>query len=282
MTKKRWLGEHVTTIFPVLSLYAGGIAFFFLLSLVPFLVVTMGIVDFFSPVDLTGQMTMILLDLIPDQEILNVEAMMQAAQKAGVRGFFTITFLFAFWTAFSFMASLTQALHLVFSKESIAPKRGWRVHVYSLVMVAIWSLFLALTAVLFLAAPVWESWLERSMQWPWLETLALKAVRYAFLGVMFVLAFGACYRLNAKKSTKTKWCFEGGLLATLGWLVTGWAFTYVLPVMWRGSVAFGALGSIVVTLMWAYAAAWMVLLGAIWVLLRDRSTILVEKKPRSG
>jgi len=94
-----------------------------------------------------------------------------------------------------------------------------------------------------------------------------------FLFLMFVFAFGASYRLNAKRVISTWVCFEGGVLATLGWLISGWAFTHWLPAFWKHSVAFGAMGSVFATLMWAFAAAWIVLAGGVWILVRERSKI---------
>ncbi len=274
MASQNSIKRHLGKIFPVLSIYSGGIAFFFLLSMVPFLVVTLGAVNVLSPVDLSEQVVAIINDLMPKQEFLNVNAIVGTADKAGSKGLLTITFLFALWTTSSFMGSLTQALHLIFSTDEVKhPKSGLRVRLYSLVMVFIWALFMTLTALLFLVAPVLEAWLMAGPNVPLSEAYLIKAVRFSFLFLMFVTAFGASYRLNAKRIITTRACFEGGVLATIGWLIAGWAFTNVLPAFWKQSVAFGAMGSVVVTLMWAYAAAWIVLGGGVWILVRERKKI---------
>lgn len=274
MSSRNSLKRHFGKIFPVLSIYAGGIAFFFLLSLVPFLVVTLGLIHTLSPVDLSEPVAAILNDLMPQQDFLNIEAIVGTAEKAGSKGLLTVTFLFALWTTSSFMGSLTQGLHMIFATSEVKhPKSGWRVRLYSLVMVLIWALFISLTAVLFLVAPVLEAWLQAGPELPVIQTYIIKGVRIGFLSLMFVFAFGASYRLNAKRSISTRRCFEGGLLATVGWLIAGWTFTHLLPAFWQHNVAFGAMGSVVATLMWAYAASWIVLAGGIWILIRNRSKI---------
>jgi len=255
----------IKKILPVLGIYAGGIAFFFLLSLVPFLVVVMGLVAYFSPVDLTEPVLSILRDLIPNQDFLNLESIVSTAKQAGSRGLFSLTFLFALWTASNFMGCLTQGLHLIFSGKTQEPQRGWSVRLRSLILILIWSLFLSLTAVLFLVAPVLETWLTRSLDWPTFQTFLITALRFVFLFFMSATAFGLSYRLNARRRTPTGLCWRAGCLTTVGWLLCGWAFTNVLPAIWQKSVAFGALGSVVATMLWAYAAAWVVLLGGLYI-----------------
>jgi len=266
--------RHLGNIFPVLSIYAGGIAVFFLLSMVPFLVVTLGLFQVLSPVDLSDPVAAIISDLMPKQELLNVKAIVGTAEQAGSKGLLTLTFFFALWTTSSFMGSLTQALHLIFATDEVKqPKSGLRFRLYSLVMVLIWALFITLTALLFLVAPILEAWLMSIPEVPVLQTYLIKGVRITFLFLMFVFAFGASYRLNAKRSVSSRVCFEGGVLATLGWLAAGWAFTHWLPALWQHSVAFGAMGSVFATLMWAFIAAWIVLAGGIWILFRERQKL---------
>ncbi|MEM1158152.1 MAG: YihY/virulence factor BrkB family protein [Verrucomicrobiota bacterium] len=274
MASPNLLKRHLSNIFPVLSIYAGGIAFFFLLSMVPFLVVTLGLFHVLSPLDLSEQVVAIVKDLIPQQELLNVRAIVGTAEQAGSKGLLTVTFIFALWTTSSFMGSLTQALHLIFATTEVKhPKSGWRVRLYAFIMVLIWALFITLTALLFLVAPVLEAWLVLIPEVPAIHAYFIKGVRLTFLFLMFVIAFGASYRLNAKRVVRTRACIEGGALATLGWMAIGWAFTHWLPALWKHSVAFGAMGSVFATLMWAFAAAWIVLAGGIWILVRERQQL---------
>ncbi len=274
MASQNSLKRHLGKIFPVLSIYAGGIAFFFLLSMVPFLVVTLGLFHVLSPVDLSEQVVAIVRDLMPQQELLNVDAIVGTAEQAGSKGLLTVTFLFALWTTSSFMGSLTQGLHLIFATEEVKhPKSGLKMRLYAMVLVLIWALFITLTALLFLVAPILEAWLMSGPEVPVIQTYLIKGVRVIFLFLMFVIAFGASYRLNAKRVVSTRACIEGGVLATLGWLAAGWAFTHWLPAFWKHSVAFGAMGSVFATLMWAFAAAWIVLAGGIWILVRERRTL---------
>ena len=57
---------------------------------------------------------------------------------------------------------------------------------------------------------------------------------------------------------------QGGTFAAFGWLAISYIFAYILPVVWKQNVLYGAMGSIVATLLWAYSCAWSVLLGACW------------------
>ncbi|MEM6821383.1 MAG: YihY/virulence factor BrkB family protein [Verrucomicrobiota bacterium] len=265
---KYLIGRHLTSILPELGIYAGGIAFFFLLSLAPFLVVTLGLASAFLPFDIHEPVIAILRDLIPQQGILKTRDIVYVASEAGGRGLLTATFLFAFWSTSSFMTSLTHALQLIFSTQE-ERRKGWLMRLYSLVMVVIWGGFIAVTSWLFLLAPVIEGKMAEMLHWAEAEAFLIQATRLIVLIFMFIMAFSLTYRLNARKAMSTRHCFEGGAIATTGWMLVGWAFTYVLPTIWKKSVVFGALGSVVATLLWVYATAWVALIGAAWVRMRS-------------
>ena len=70
---------------------------------------------------------------------------------------------------------------------------------------------------------------------------------------------------HVKRGTPTM----GGVIiivaAVVGWLGTSFVFARIVPDIWQASALKGALSSILATLMWAYACAWSLLLGACWI-----------------
>jgi len=264
MLDRIW-GERLKQKAPYFPGHAAGIAFFFLLSLVPFLVVTLTAISTFLGVDLKGPVEAILSSLIPPNDIIDVDTIVGTASRAGRGGILTGTFIIALWSASNFMTSVVHALHFIFSTENHLKRKGWVARIYSLGLLLIWSAFILVTSLSLILAPALEAFVDSILQVPHIHWGAIRTGRFIIIFFMMLLAFWTTYRLTAPKSVKGKRFWQGALIATCGWVTVGYLFTYVMPAIWEQSIVYGALGGIVLTLFWAYCSAWVVLLGACWI-----------------
>jgi membrane protein len=258
-------GEQLKRKAPYFPGHAAGIAFFFLLSLVPFLVVTLSIIKLVFTLDLQTPIAAILNGLIPPNDLINVEKIVETASQAGRRGVLTFTFIIALWSTSNFMTSIVHALHFIFSTEDHLERKGWIARLYSFGLLIVWSAFIMITSLLLVFAPAVEALVETFLQLPNIQWTAIRSGRFVIIFVMMLLAFWSTYRLTAPSEVVKKRFWQAALIATLGWMTMGYLFTHIMPAIWEKSIVYGTLGSIVITLFWAYSSAWVVLIGACWI-----------------
>lgn len=93
------------------------------------------------------------------------------------------------------------------------------------------------------------------------ETLAWQIMEYLLSAVVFVLAFGAMYRVLPDAKIHWRDALQGGALTTVLFLVGKWGIGLYIAHSDVGG-AYGSAGALVVLLTWVFYASVIVLMGA--------------------
>jgi membrane protein len=93
------------------------------------------------------------------------------------------------------------------------------------------------------------------------DTLAWEIIEYVLSAVVFVLAFGAMYRVLPDAHIRWRDALRGGVLTTLLFLAGKWAIGLYIAHSDVGG-AYGSAGALVVLLTWVFYASVIVLMGA--------------------
>ncbi len=262
---KKLIGPSLESKVGWLSGFAASLAFFYLLSLIPLLVVTITLLHQLIPYDLTPEVIRLGKNLLPLESKVSAESLVQSAKTMSQGGVLTINTLLALFTSYSFMSELIRALHFLFSESSSPKTSTWTLKFKSILLLFIWMITILLSSVLFLMTPLLQGVFQ---EWRLISTLALfvwNFFQYAFLLVILYAALSLTYRLSSRHKISQKLLRQGTAIAAVGWMLVSYGFTYFVPVIWNKSILHGAWGSILATLFWAYACAWCLLLGACWI-----------------
>jgi YihY family inner membrane protein len=266
MRRRSRLFELVRRL-PMLSSAAAEMAFYFALSLVPFLGLTaVAAVAWLPP--LVGQpLAETLIHVFAPEAGLDAPAISRWVRSMHSSGWLAAGIVLASWASFRFMSAGVEAL----TRIADVKLEGWRDRLRSAgsaaFLVVVWMLALLLLAFVVLVAPALEGTLDQggwfAGQVPTEATLSrLLAVPVLLLAI--VLTYRAIPGLRARGLRL--WLMSSA--ATVGWTAAGWAVTQVLPSLWRGRALYGALGSFVLFLLWSYTNAWVLLLAgqlsALW------------------
>jgi membrane protein len=263
------LGPKLSQKTNMLGSFTAALAFYFILSLVPFLIVTITAVTYFSPIDLTNGMATVLEKLFPPDAKLSPEAILKSVKRTVGGGTITFSFFFAVWTSFNFMNELVRTLHYIFSDPKKSIPSGWRTHLQSIALLFIWISTLISTAFFIVISPIILNAMQKwgriseiaSASWSWIGSFCLFVILF--------WAFYLTYRIIPVRTPSRGILRQASFLAAAGWLGMCALFAKVLPVVWVSNPFHGALGSIVATLMWAQACAWVVVIGACWIVRFD-------------
>jgi len=88
-------------------------------------------------------------------------------------------------------------------------------------------------------------------------------VRWPALAAGFILGLGVIYRVGPdREDARWRWVTPGAVLATALWLLVSVAFSIYTSNFGKYNETYGALGAVVVTMLWLQLTALVILLGA--------------------
>lgn len=255
--------------FSLLGTFAGALAFYFILALVPLFILAATLVYQALHVDITPQLQDLLRELLPSNLDRTPGRVAEAVSFGTSRGWFTFGFAGVLWACASFMNELARAVHLLFADHFDAWAGGWKRWLKSCALMVLWCGALAAACILFIASTRIPDLVR---QWPWLQGTALSTMHVVRWLITLSLLGGAAsvtYRLVPSHPACWASCAWGGLAVALAWMGMGSALTHVLPLLWSQSPLPVAFGSFLIIMIWAYACCWTLLLGA-WLVARRK------------
>jgi membrane protein len=242
------------------TLLAAGVAFFGLLALVPGLVALVSIYglvadpsDVASHVgDLLGAAPAELQDLVRNQLAAVTE---RSSASTGLGAVFGV--LVAFWSASSAMKHLIDALNAAYDEEE---GRGFlKVRAVSLLLTvgAMAFMLVAFVVVAVLPAALAGSALGDAAR------IAVGVLRWPALALTFGAGLAVLYRYApSRDEPEWRWVTPGATLATLVWLAGSGLFSLYVSRFGTYDETYGSLGGVVVSMLWLFLTALVIVLGA--------------------
>jgi membrane protein len=243
------------------SLVAGGLAMYALLSVFPALAAAVSFYGLlFSPSDVIKQMSAFSGVLPPGVwDIFNNELQDVARHQTGTLTIAaTLAVLVALASARSGMASLMQATNIAYQERE---KRGWfRQLMISIAFTLGAILGFLLMLLLGVAVPLIFNTFSST---PWAQNVVIVA-RWGLLWVFAVLALAVSYRFApAREHARWRWVTWGSVVAATLWLASSVLFAFYVRTFGSYAKMYGALGGVVVLLMWFYLSSFFAVLGAV-------------------
>ncbi len=267
---KQLIGRRLQGKFSMLPSFAAAMAYYFLVSLVPFLiVVSQGVALVFSG-NLMPELLSFLRDVLPPESTFSPDAI-AASINQGSHGLAAASTFLAIWTASGALNELTRAVHFLFSDPWNPDTGGLRRWAKAFVVLAIWAAAIGVGAVAFVIMPLVQTGMIFLGAGRLFPGALVSAVRYPTAFAMLFLALVLTYVFVPERSPSWRAAAQGATLAAASWAGVSLLFSYLLPKVWHVSLFNGALSSVLAILIWAYCGAWGVLLGAAWTVRADEA-----------
>ena len=247
----------------MLPSFAAAMSYYFVVSLIPFLIVVSRTVAWLFSANLLPELAGLLRDVLPPESSLRPEAL-SASVMASERGLGLVSTLFAAWTASSGLNEMARAVHYVFSDDQNPNPGGWVRRLKSLGLLAIWTVAFGAAAVFLVFVPLLHGVSASFGSSATLPAALSAAVRYPGAFTLLFGAFSLTYAYIPQPPHRPTWraACAGGLVAAASCMGVCFVFAYFLPQVWRVSLFHGVLSSALATLIWAYCGCWGVIVGA--------------------
>ena len=237
---------------------AAALAYYFIFSFFPLLIFLSALVGFLD----LGPLTVgnALGRLIPTQILEMINAYLQHVTQLRSGNLLAASLIFTLWLPMRAVDSLMKAVNLAYDLRDPRPT------VRHQLVVALFTLFLMVVIIatmgLMLAGRSFLTFLSRYIPGitPFIDLWS--ALRFPMMGGVFFLALGALYWVAPGVTGPPRRVFPGSVAALGSWLLFSLAFSFYVENVANYSVVYGALGGIVVMLLWLYATAIVLITGA--------------------
>jgi membrane protein len=243
-----------------MSIIAAGCAFYALLALFPAITALLSIYGLVvDPATIERQLSGI-ADVAPKEafDIIQGQAHQVASGGRTALGWSAgLAILLALYSAASGVKTLFEALNIAYEQEE---SRGFvRLNAVALLftLAAIVGLPIGLAVIVGVPAVLHALPLGPATEW------LIRIVSWVILLAIVVGGLAVVYRFGpARAPARLRWLTPGSMAAAVLWLLASLAFSYYAAHFGSYNQTYGALGGVIILLMWLWISAYVILLGA--------------------
>ncbi len=233
---------------------AGSLTFSAILALFPFLLF---LVSLASVIINPAQAEVLIEELArvaPEEVVAILGGRLEALARSNNVGLLTVGGVGAIWAASGGVAALMRALNTAYGVEEKRP--FWKVRGIALLTTLTAAVLSIVAAVAAVATPALASKLGE----PFASIITWLRLPIAGLLMMFVWAL-LYYTLPDVKQ-RFKFITPGSVVGVIIWLLASWGFSRYVANFGRYDVNYGALGGVIVMLLWMWISSQVIVLGA--------------------
>jgi membrane protein len=242
------------------SIVAAGVAFYAFLALVPALIAVVAVYGLVAnPADVKDQITSFTSALPQDAQKLLSSQLSSITRNAGSGTGIAaaIAIAAALWSASSGIAALNTGLTVVNRENETRGMLKRRMLALVLTLFAVAGILVMLALVVALPS------LLDSIDIGGIGSTAFELARWPLLAGMLLVGLAVIFRYGPqRRRPRWRWVSPGAIVAMIVGLVASIGFSIYVSLLGNYNKTYGALGAIIIMLLWLYLMAFAVLFGA--------------------
>ncbi|WP_110113120.1 YihY/virulence factor BrkB family protein [Bacillus sp. CGMCC 1.16541] len=237
---------------------AAQMAYYFLLSFVPFLIFLFSLLSFF-PVDTTQVLTVI-EPFAPASAYRLIENSIGSILNQEGKTVLSFSLLATFWLASMAIQSLVRSMNDAYQIKRSKP--FFYIVINDLILTFGFMVIVALSLLVPIGEEVIRHFVMDKIDLPssWYQTWFL--VKWGMGTLFLLLFFMLLYMLVPSATLKWREVIPGAIFATIGWQGISTGFSYYVQ-FGSYSEIYGQLGSIIILMVWFYLTATVLLIGGL-------------------
>ena len=259
---------------------AAQLAFYFVLGLFPALIFLIALIGFIPVRPAIDEALEGLSRLAPSDVAAIVERQLKAIAEGRNGGLLTIGILGAVWSSSAAMTAIISALNRAYDIEEWRP--WWKRRLIAVLLTLGLAAFILLSFGLIMAGPI----TARALAGWFGAGEGLVAVwgfaQWPLSILLIVLAIDLVYYFAPNADTEWVWITPGSLLATGLWVASSLGFKLYVGQVASFGATYGAIGGMIVLLLWLYASGLSILVGAEMNAVIDAALPYGDSAPRHG
>jgi membrane protein len=239
---------------------AAELAYYFFLALFPALLFITAIISFIPVTGLLEAITGMLARVAPSEVLSIVTDQILKISHEQNGGLLTIGMLGTIWSTSSGVTAIIDTLNQAYDIQE--GRTWWRVRLIALGLTLALALFIVISFALVLVGPTLAekvaAWAHMgpAFAWTW------KVLQWPIVFALVAFAVAMIYYFAPDAVQEWIWITPGSIVATLLWLLISIGFKYYVANFTSYNATYGAIGGVIVLMLWFYVSALAVLIGA--------------------
>lgn len=235
------------------------LAFYFLLSIFPFLIFMVTLLPY---VGITSvEILNLVSDYVPEEAMVLIENNLSRVIDTKKGGLLSFGLLATIWSASNAINALIRALNKTYEvteNRHFIIARGLAI-VLTFAMIVVIMIALLLPVFGKMIGELISSYLNLSEGFPVIWEL----FRWMLSFSIIVVVLSSLYYFAPNKRLSFREVVVGGLVATLGWQLTSFGFSYYVSNFGNYSATYGSIGGVIVLMLWFYLTGFIIIVGGI-------------------
>jgi membrane protein len=239
---------------------ASQLAYYFFLALFPALLCLLAIASFFPLQNLSDDMIRLLGPFAPSEMLEIIRQEMSKIAEGQHGGLVTLGLLGALWSSSSAMVAVIGAMNRAYEIEEGRP--WWRVRLTAIGLTIALSLLIVVAFTLIVAGPQLADFTARYLAFGSVFVWTWKVIQWPIAFGLVAGGIGLIYYFAPDAEQIWVWITPGSLAATLLWLIGSLAFRFYAVNFGNYEATYGALGGVILLLLWFYLSGLVIVVGA--------------------
>lgn len=239
---------------------AAQLAFYFFLSLFPALLFLVALIGYLPVENVLTQLLEALDTIAPSEVLTLLRTQLDEVARGSYGSLLTLGIVGAIWSSSAAMVAIIDALNHAYDIEERRP--WWKRRIVAIALTVALALFIVTSLVLVLVGPDVASLMAGWIGLGSAFSLFWAMARWPLMIFLVVLGVDLVYHFAPNRRGRWVWITPGSLVATSLWMASSFAFKFYVTNLANFNATYGAIGGVVVLLLWFYVSGLAILIGA--------------------
>ena len=239
---------------------AAQLAYYFFLALFPALLFLLALASFFPIAQFTDRLPQLLGSFAAPQLVDLLRQQIEQLSNRENGGLLSLGLLGAIWSSSAAMVSIIGALNRAYDIEEA--RQWWKVRLTAILLTIGTAVFILVSFTLVVAGPELADAIAQrvglgpAFAWTW------KILQWPLVLLLIAVGMGLIYYFAPDAEQDWVLVTPGAVLATVLWLLTSLGFRFYVVNFGNYEESYGALGAIIVLMLWFYLTGLAIITGA--------------------
>jgi membrane protein len=239
---------------------AAQLAYYFLFALFPTLLFLVALASFFPVENLIEEMVVWIGHVTPPDIMKIITDQLRDISESRDTGLLTFGLIAALWTMSTAQTAIIGTLNQAYDISESRP--FWKVRLIAIVLTITMAVFLLFSFAMLIVGPGTFYALADRVGFGWQAAYVWSVLRWPVAFALVVTAVGLIYYAAPDAEQDWVWITPGSLLASTLWVLASFGFRYYVANFGNFNETYGAIGGVMVLMMWLYITAFVILVGA--------------------